>query len=458
MEVFIELLPALMFFALLAGMFSGLPVAIVLMGIAMIFTLLALSLGEMRLLQTTLLPHRIFGGTIENPVLVAAPMFIFMGLILEKTRIAEDLMKTLQRVLQVFPGSLAVAVILVGTILAAATGIIGASVVMLTVMALPTMIEKNYSPALAAGSVASASTLGILIPPSVMLVFMGDLLGVNLARLFVAALLPGLLLASIYIIYIIFAVMLKPGIAPGLEPADEAGADELKQGLWRETILSLALPLILILSVLGSILGGLATPTEASGIGVVAALLLGLCRGRISVDTLNQSMDHAMKTLAMLFFIFVGATAFAFVFRSIGGDAFILDTARGFNLGDWGLLIMMMATIFIMGFFFDWIEITLIILPIFAPLVNLMDLDGHVANADMIYWFAILVAVNLQTSFLTPPFGYALFYLKGAAGNLLTMRQIYVGVTPFVLAQLIVLAMLIMWPEIIFWLPNQLLN
>ena len=387
MEVFVELLPALMFGSLLVGMFSGLPVALVLMGIAMIFALLAVLTGEMRLAQTTLLPHRIFGGTIENPVLVAAPMFILMGLILEKTRIAEDLMTTLQRLLKVVPGSLAVAVVLVGTILAAATGIIGASVVMLTVMAIPTMIEKNYSPALAAGSVASASTLGILIPPSVMLVFMGDLLGVNLAKLFVAALVPGLFLAFTYIVYIVFAALLKPGIAPAdnTTSSQTPVSDSDKQRLWREAALSVLLPLLLILCVLGSILGGLASPTEASGIGVVAALLLGLFRGRISGDVLNQSMDGSLKTLAMLFFIFVGATAFSYVFRSVGGEAFIVETARGLNLGDWGLLAMMLVIIFIMGFFFDWIEIILIILPIFAPLVKLINLGDHVASADMIY-------------------------------------------------------------------------
>lgn len=454
MELFIEFLPGLMFGTLIIGLFSGLPVAIMLMGVSLIFGAIALTTGEMRFAQFTLLPNRIYGGTIQNPVLVAAPMFILMGLIMEKTRIAEDLLNTLQRVLRVVPGGLALAVILMGTILAAATGIIGASVVMLTVIAIPTMLDKGYSPALAAGTVASAGTLGILIPPSVMLVFMGDLLSINLAKLFVAAFTPGMLLAGAYLVYIIIVSIIKPKLAPKAPPLSAQD----KKGLWLETFVALFLPLLLITAVLGSILGGLATPTEASGVGVGAALLLGFARNRINWKAINEAMDSSVKTLAMLFFIFIGATGFSYIFRGIGGEDFIINAAHGLNLGDWGLLAMMMLMIFIMGFFFDWIEITLIVLPIFAPLVYGLDLGDHVAKGDIIYWFAVLVAVNLQTSFLTPPFGFALFYLKGAAGDRLKMREIYLGIIPFVLVQVCVLAALVIWPKIVLWLPELVMK
>ncbi|RMH52817.1 MAG: TRAP transporter large permease subunit [Alphaproteobacteria bacterium] len=445
-------LPGLMFLGLILGLFSTLPVGIVLMGVTLIFGAVAVATGDLRPVQLSLMPNRIFGGIIENPVLVAAPMFIFMGIVMEKTRIAEDLLLALQRLLRAVPGGLALAVTLMGTILAAATGIIGASVVMLTVLAIPTMIARGYSPALAAGTVASAGTLGILIPPSIMLVFMGDLLTLNLAWLFVAAFLPGLLLAAVYLVYIVLRAALDPASAPRLPRTPP------EPGMWREFAVALALPFLIIVAVLGSILGGFATPTEASGVGAAAALILGLARGRLSRAVLGEALDSSVSTIAMLFFIFVGATAFSYVFRHVGGEHFIVETARSLNLGDWGLLVTMMAMIFVMGFFFDWIEITLIVLPIFAPLVKLMDFGDHVARADLIYWFAVLVAVNLQTSFLTPPFGFALFYLKGAAGGLVPMREVYRGIIPFVALQLLVLGVLIWQPDIVTALPRALLE
>ncbi len=452
MEWLGELLPGLMFLALVVGLFSSLPVAIVLMGITLVFGSLALLIGEMRFVQLTLMPNRIFGGIIENPVLVAAPMFIFMGVIMEKTRIAEDLLLSLQRVLRVVPGGLALAVVLMGTILAAATGIIGASVVMLTVLAIPTMISRGYSPSLAAGTVASAGTLGILIPPSVMLVFMGDLLTLNLAKLFVAAFLPGLMLAGIYLVYIVVRSALDPKSAPRIADAP------VDKGDLRGLVVSLVVPFLIIVAVLGSILGGFATPTEASGVGAAAAMLLGFARGRLSWRALSDAMDGSVRTIAMLFFIFVGATAFSYVFRQVGGEHFIVESARSLDLGDWGLLAMMMLMIFVMGFFFDWIEITLIVLPIFAPIVGIMDLGDHVARADLIYWFAVLVALNLQTSFLTPPFGFALFYLKGAAGGAVSMADVYRGIVPFVALQLAALGLIVWQPQIALYLPNLLLN
>ncbi|PID95745.1 MAG: C4-dicarboxylate ABC transporter [Alphaproteobacteria bacterium] len=442
-----------MFLALILAMFTGLPVAAVLGGVTVFFAIIAVALGEMRLVQISLLPNRIFGGSIQNQVLIAAPMFIFMGILLEKSRIAEDLLVTLQKLLRVVPGGLALAVTAMGTILAAATGIIGASVVMLTVMALPTMLKRGYSPELASGTIVSAGTLGILIPPSVMLVFMGDILTVNLAKLFVAALLPGLTLAAAYMVYILIAASLRPSIAPSLPPLSA----EERKGMWREATLSFAFPLILIISVLGSILGGIATPTEAAGVGAFGALVLGALRGRMSLAVLGEAIDSSVRTLAMLFFIFVAATGFAYVFRLIGGEHFIVETARSLEMGDWGILAMLMLMIFILGFFFDWIEITLIMLPIVAPIVGLMDLGDHVPKTEMIYWFAILMAVNLQTSFLTPPFGFALFFLKGAAGSQIKMGQVYRGIIPFILIQILILALAIWQPWLVLWLPSAVL-
>jgi tripartite ATP-independent transporter DctM subunit len=453
-ETLIEILPGLMFLALIVGLFTALPVPIVLSAVTVVFMGIALWLGEMRLVHISLIPTRIYGSIVDNAVLVAAPMFIFMGVVMEKTRIAEDLLLALQKLLARVPGGLALAVVLMGTILAAATGIIGASVVMLTVMALPTMLRAGYAAPLATGTVASAGTLGILIPPSVMLVFMSDLLSLNLAKVFVAAFLPGLFLAGVYLVYLVARAVIRPAETP---PAAALSGED-RRGLWREALVSVSFPLILIVAVLGSIIGGWASPTEASGVGAFAALALGLLRGRLSRPVLGEAMDSSIRTIAMLFFIFAAATAFSFVFRKIGGDDFIVDLARGLNLGDWGLLFTMMAMVFIMGFFFDWIEITLILLPIFAPIVGLMDLGDHVARADLVYWFTILVAVNLQTSFLTPPFGFALFYMKGAAGDLVAMGDIYRGIVPFVLLQLAVLGVLIWQPQIALWLPGQVLG
>ena len=454
METLTEFLPAIMFLSLIAGLFTALPVPIVLAAITLIFAIIALALGEMRFVHFSLVPTRIYGGVIDNAVLVAAPMFIFMGVVMEKTRIAEDLLLTLQKLMARVPGGLALAVVLMGTILAAATGIIGASVVMLTVMALPTMMRAGYAAPIATGTVASAGTLGILIPPSVMLVFMSDLLSLNLAKVFVAAFLPGLFLAGVYLLYLISRSILRPQETP---TAAALSAEE-KEGLWREALVSVSFPLILIIAVLGSIIGGFASPTEASGVGAFAALLLGVIRGRISWDVLGEATDSSLRTIALLFFIFAAATAFSYVFRKIGGDDFIIELARSLNLGDWALLFTMMLMVFIMGFFFDWIEITLILLPIFAPIVDLMDLGEHIAKADLVYWFTILVAVNLQTSFLTPPFGFALFYMKGAAGDLVSMREIYRGIVPFVMLQVAVLFILIWQPELAMWLPNKVLD
>ncbi len=447
-----EVLPIAMFGSLAFLIFTGLPVAVVLGGISLLFALLGLWMGELRLVQLPLLVNRIFGGAVSNSVMVAVPMFVLMGTLLDKSGIAEDLLEGLESLLGRLPGGLALGVTLVGTVLAASTGIIGASVVMLTMLALPMMMAKGYAAPLAAGSIAASGTLGILIPPSIMLVIMGDLLTISVGKLFMAALLPGLLLSGLYCLFIVVTCLLRPNLAPAAkQKPPPVNRPEMRRKLW----LGFLPPALLIALVLGSILAGWATPTEASGVGALGALLLALIRKRLSRDNLTAVLNQTTTTVAMIFFIFVGATAFSYLFRRFGGEDLILASVDATALGPWMVLAALMLLVFLLGFFFDWIEITLIVLPIFAPIVQRLDFGAHVEAGDLVYWFAVMVAINLQTSFLTPPFGFALFYLKGAAGALVSIGQIYRGILPFVLLQLLALALVLAFPEIAIWLPNQ---
>ncbi|MCG8507530.1 MAG: TRAP transporter large permease subunit, partial [Sphingomonadales bacterium] len=399
---------------------------------------------------------RIFGGVVENLVLVAIPMFIFMGTMLEKSGVARDLLHTLQCLTRRVPGGLALSVTLLGVIMAATTGIIGASVVMITLLALPVMLDRQYDSRLATGTIAASGTLGILIPPSIMLVVMGELLATSVGTLFLAALMPGLFLAALYLIYIVTRAALAPELAP---PMSREEAPESTGELLILMAKSFLPPLALILLVLGSIFAGVATPTEASGIGAAGATLLALLAGKLTFATLRDVVERSALTGAMLFGIFVGATAFSFVFALLGGHDLIVHGVEAIGAGAWPVLILLMAVIFLLGFFFDWIEITLIVLPVFAPIIRLLDFGDHIANAELIVpWFAVLVAVNLQTSFLTPPFGFALFYMKGVAPASVKIQQIYKGIIPFVLLQLAGLAAIMAWPEIALWLPAKLAN
>jgi tripartite ATP-independent transporter DctM subunit len=455
MEAVIDLLPAFMFLALGGLLFTGLPVAFVVGGVGLAFAAIGIAVGEFRVMQFALITNRIYGGIVENLVLVAVPMFVFMGAMLEVSGIARDLLHCLQTLMRRVPGGLALAVALMGTILAAATGIIGASVVLLTLLALPVMVQRGYAASLASGTIAASGTLGILIPPSIMLVVMGDLLSISVGTLFVAAIVPGLMLSVFYVLYIAGISALRPALAPPM-PASE-GPDDLR-GVLVMTARSLLPAVFLIVLVLGSIVGGFATPTEASGVGAAGATLLAAANRRLDLRTLDKVVEKTVLTSAMLFLIFVGATAFSYVFRVLGGESMVVDFINAVGVGSWGILLVLMGIVFILGFFFDWIEITLIVLPIFAPVVQLLDFGGHVARPDVIYWFTVLVAINLQTSFLTPPFGFALFYMKGAAPRAVTMGQIYRGVVPFVLLQLLALALVLAFPEIAMMLPNALDN
>lgn len=446
----IDLLPFLMFAVLIPLLFSGFPVAFVLGGVGLSFWVLAVLLGHENPNSFFLVVSRIFGGVVNKQVLVAIPMFIFMGTMLERSGIAKDLLSSLQTLTRRVPGGLALSVTALGVILAATTGIIGASVVMMTLMALPVMLNSGYDKPLATGTIAASGTLGILLPPSIMLVVMSDLLGTSAGGLFLAAILPSLMLAGLYFIYIFARTALNPSLAPK-PPRDSIEA----VGGWT-IIKSFAPPVMLILAVLGSIFGGFATPTEASGVGAFGALLLALVRGNLNFAVLKDVTESSALTTAMLFCLFVGATAFSYVFALLGGHDSILHIIASTGTSPWIILLILMIAVFILGFFFDWIEITLIILPVFAPIIAQLDFGTHLPDQSMTtVWFAILMAVNLQTSFLTPPFGFALFYMKGAAGDAVTLQDLYRGIMPFVILQLLGLAAILAWPEIALWLPMQ---
>ena len=453
LESLIEFLPLTMFIVLIPLLFSGFPVAFVLGGVGLGFWLLAVALGVVNDHSFLLVVSRIHGGIVNNLVLVAIPMFIFMGTMMEKSGIARDLLNTLQLLLRRVPGGLALSVVFLGVIMAATTGIIGASVVMMTLLALPVMRDQKYDLPLATGTIAASGTLGILIPPSIMLVVMGNLLSVPIGTLFVAALMPGLMLAILYVAYIIIYSKLNPEHAPALPKDESMGKAEYLTLILK----SLVPPMLLIMLVLGSIFAGVATPTEASGIGALGAIILAYFKGNLSFKTLKEVSEHSALTGAMLFGIFVGATAFSYVFALLGGHDLIVRGVEIFNIGPWSVLAAIMITVFILGFFFDWIQITLIVLPVFAPIISGLDFGSHVAYPEMgLVWFAILVAVNLQTSFLTPPFGFALFYMKGAAPAEVKISHIYKGIIPFILLQLLGLGAILLWPNIALWLPHTL--
>ena len=451
-DLFIDFLPVFMFATLAALLFTGYPVAFLLGGISIAYGLIGYALGVFSLIEFFNFLPRIWGGAAENLVLVALPTFVFMGVMMERSGVANDMLYCCQVLLRRVPGGLAMAVTVMGTILAAMTGIIGASVTMMTALALPTMLRQNYSHALATGTIAASGTLGILIPPSIMLILMADLLSVSVGTLFMAALAPGLVLAACYLTYILIISKAKPVLAPPLPP-------ELLYVPPRELppllLKSFFPPVFLIAFIKGSILFGFATPSEAGAVGAFGAMFLGWLKGRLKWDIVKGVSHSAGLTVAMIFFIIICATAFAYVFRSLGGDDVVEELILEAGLDAWGLLFLIMGIVFILGFFLDWIEITLIILPVFAPMVADLNFGDHVAQEEMIFWFTVLVAINLQTSFLTPPFGFALFYLKGIAPPEVRTVSIYKGIIPFVFLQASV-QLLVMWqPEIALWLPRS---
>ncbi len=446
-----------MFLTFVGLLFTGFPVAWVLGGVAMIFTLVGYfadqwfgTLTGLDYLTLGMVINRIF-KFMDNWVLVALPMFIFMGLMLDRSGIAETMMKSMQSVFGKVRGGLAVTVTTIGIILAASTGIIGASVVLLGLLSLPAMMKQGYSKTLALGTIAGSGTLGILIPPSIMLVIMADQLGLSVGDLFMGAVIPGVILGSLYISYILIFSLLNPKAAP-LDPDRKPIAWRM---LW-DVLKSILPPAALILAVLGSIFAGITTPTEASGVGALGATILAAINKRLNFKVLVEVMKACFNTTAYIFAIFLGATCFALVLRSLGGDEFIERILTGIPLGPYGIMAVILGAVFLLGFFLDWIEITLIVLPLIAPVVSNLgfQIEGHgvVDNPELV-WFVVLIAVSLQTSFLTPPVGFALFYLKGVAPPEVELVDIYKGVVPFIILQLIGLVIIAIWPQLVIWLP-----
>ena len=447
-----DYLPIAMFATLGMLLFSGYPVAFVLGGLALLYGLIGYLLGVFSLIEFFNFLPRIWGQAAENLVLVSIPAFVFMGIMMERSGIANDLLYTVQVLLKRVPGALALAVTIMGTILAAMTGIIGASVTMMTALALPTMMRQGYSHALACGTIAASGTLGILIPPSIMLIIMADLMSVSVGNAYMAAWGPGLALVALYVLYVVVVATVKPSMAPPLAP----GLLHVPKGEMAPLVLKAFLPPVFLIGLIkSSILLGWATPSEAGAVGAFGAILLALFNGRLTYETMEGVCHSTGRTVAMIFFIIISATCFAYVYRSLGGDVVVdsLITSAGF--GAWGLLFLIMGIVFVLGFFLDWIEITLIVLPVFAPMVAGLDFGDHVAKQDMILWFIILMAVNLQTSFLTPPFGFALFYLKGIAPREVKIQSIYLGIIPFVLLQLCALIVVMMYPNLALWLMHS---
>ena len=441
-----EWLAVAMFGAFVVGILSGFPVAWVLGGVAVLFTAIAIivqqDLGHFTGVDwsyASLVTDRIW-DLMDNWVLVALPMFVCMGLLLDRAGIAADLMRDVSRLFGRMRGGLAVTVAVIGIILAASTGIIGASVVLLALLGLPPMLEARYAPTFAAGTVCAVGTLGILIPPSIMLVLMADRLAISVGDLFLGAVFPGLLLAGLYIAYLVLWPAMRPDVAPAPDHADTVDLALLFSVL-RDIVPAAAL----ILTVLGSIFFGIATPTEASGVGAFGALLLAAWRRRLGRGVLRDVLRETTLTTGYLFGIFVGASAFALVLRGLGGDELIARALLGLPFEPHGVVLSILLVTFLLGFFLDWIEITFIVLPLVAPVVVGLGFD--------IVWFTILFAVCLQTSFLTPPVGFALFYVKGVAPPEIDIRTLYVGILPFVGLQLLGLALIFVWPEIATWLP-----
>lgn len=435
--------------ALLLGIFSGYPVAFLLGGLGILFAFI----GDVPLPFLGTVSSRIFGGVIENWLLIAIPLFVFMGLMLEKSGVARNLLLTLQRLFGRVRGGLAISVAFLGIVMAASTGIIGASVVMLGLLALPVMARQGYKPEMAYGVVAASGTLGILIPPSIMLVLMGSIMNLSVGALFKAALIPGLMLGGLYVLYLLITSYLKPDWAPLAHEGDDAHLVESHAPLAVALLRDLAGPVVLIVAVLGSIMAGIATPTEAAAIGAGGALLLALCLRQLNGSTLRDVCRDTSKTSAMILFVVIGATCYSVIFKRLGGDDMIVDIITGTGLGPYGLLLLLMGLIFVLGFFLEWIEISFVVLPLLIPVVEGLEFAG-VTSSGLMVWFAILVAINLQTSFLTPPFGYALFYLKGISEGDVSIGTIYRSIIPFVALQVTGLVLCIVFPAIVLWLPG----
>jgi len=434
-----EILALILFALIFVLILFGFPVAFTLAGLSVIFGYFTLGIEFFNFL-----PSRIM-GVMSNYVLLAVPLFIYMGIMLEKSGLAENLLNTMAILFGKVRGGLAISVIVVGTLLAASTGIVGATVITMGLISLPTMLRRNYSPELATGVIASAGTLGQIIPPSVVLVLLGSVLNVPVGDLFAAALLPGILLVVSYIIYVLILAKLKPEVAPAI-PAEEIELAR-SSGFAKQLLSAFVLPLLLIISVLGSIFMGIASPTEAAAVGAMGATILTVIQGRFTMQILKDVMTQTTKLTCLVFVILLGAPTFALVFRGLGGDHYLVDLIKESNLSPYAFLLLVMVVVFIAGFFIDFIEIIFIIVPVVAPLFEALGMD--------LIWIGILLALNLQTSFLTPPFGFSLFYLKGVAPPSIKTSHLYRGIIPFILIQVLLLILVVIFPELVLYLVDK---
>ncbi|MFZ0789670.1 MAG: TRAP transporter large permease subunit [Chromatiaceae bacterium] len=454
-----ELMPLLLFLGVGSALLLGYPVALSLGGTALAFAVVgeALELFDPTFLEA--LPNRLY-GVMTNDTLIAVPLFVFMGVMLERSRVAESLLDTMALLFGPLRGGLGISVTLVGMLLAASTGIVGATVVTMGLLSLPTMLRRGYDPSLAAGTICASGTLGQIIPPSIVLVLLGDVLSsayqqaqldmglfspetVSVGDLFVGALIPGLMLVGLYILYLVGVALLKPAAMPAIPAAERSISASALLG---RVVLVLLPPLLLIVAVLGSILGGFATPTEAASVGAVGALLLAAVHRELNLTNLRAVVRQTTQITSMVFLIFVGAAIFSLVFRGFEGDTIVSEFLTGLPGGVVGAVSLVMLVMFLLGFILDFIEITFVVVPIVGPVLLAMGLDP--------VWLGVMIAINLQTSFLTPPFGFSLFYLRGVAPAAIKTSQIYRGVAPFILIQLMMLGTLALWPALATWLPK----
>lgn len=454
----IEFLPLLLFAGAIFVLLLGYSVAFSLAGTGLIFAAIGIMTGHFEASFLEAVPNRLF-GIMNNSVLIAVPLFVFMGVMLEKSKVAEELLDTMAALFGPIRGGLGISVTVVGMLLAASTGIVGATVVTMGLLSLPTMLRRGYDPKVATGVICASGTLGQIIPPSIVLVLLGDVISsayqqaqldqgiyspktVTVGDLFLGALLPGLLLVGAYIVYLIFKAIFHPATVPAIPPEERAAMDNM----FKRVIFALLPPVFLVGLVLGSILGGWATPTEAASVGAVGAMLLAMARRCFTLPVLKDVMRTTTQVSSMVFIILVGASIFSLVFRGYGGDDLVRNFLSDLPGGVFGAVTLVMLVIFLLGFFLDFIEITFVVVPIVAPILLAMGLDP--------VWLGVMIALNLQTSFLTPPFGFALFYLRGVAPESISTMQIYRGVMPFIMIQLVALMALAQWPALATWLPN----